>query len=147
MGQLGTQLLGLFFIVMPLVAIRWNLAGKAKRRKDRPNLLAPEGGGNRWRLEVYSNADDVKPAFVRPADVPFPVKTVESAKAAQARFAPDKAWTLPRMELDVEVADPFTTEVFAGLLGHEHNVRLVTGNEAVVDASSLRLRIRRFRFS
>lgn len=140
---LATQLLGLVVLVIPLLAIQWNLAGNPEKRR----FLAPRGTNPRWRLEVYSNHDDAITALVDPADVPYPVKRVRSAKAAQASFDPEKAWTLPRLELDVEVTDPFTNDALAGLLGVDHRVRFVTGNEAVVDARRKRLRIRAFRFN
>ncbi len=143
MRDISTQLVGLLILVIPLLAIQWNLAGVAKRR---PTILAPGTADSRWRLEIYSNQDDVLTALADPADVPFPVKRVRSAKAAQASFSPEKAWTLPRVELDVEVSDPFADDSLSGLLGVDHRVRFVTGNEAVIDARLRRLRIRAFRF-
>ncbi len=143
MHEASTQLVGLLFLVMPLIAIQWNLAGAANRR---PNLLAPGTTGSRWRLEIYSNDGDVVSSLVDPADVPFPVKRVRSAKGEQARFAPETSWALPRVELDVEVSDPFADDSLSGLLGSEHQVRFVTGNEAVIDTRLMRLRIKAFRF-
>lgn len=143
MRDVSTQLVGLAILIVPFLAIQWNLAGAAKRR---PAILAPRSGGARWRLEIYSTDDDVSAALADPADIPFPVKRVRSAKAAQAAFAPEEAWTLPRVELDVEVSDPFADDSLNGLLGGDHEVRFVTGNEAVVDRRLKRLRIRAFRF-
>ncbi len=140
MPGIATQLIGLAVLILPLLAIQWNLAGPERRAR----FLAPASSGSRWRLELYSNQDDVLTALVDPADIPFPVKRVRSAKTARASFNPEKAWTLPRIELDVEVDDPFATDVLSGLLGTEHRLRFVTGNEAVVDASRARLRIRAF---
>lgn len=143
MREISTQVLGLAFLIVPLVAIRWNLAGV---QRPRSNILAPEAAGARWRLEIYSVGDNVLSALTDPADMPFPVKRVRSAKAAQAASSPDAAWTLPRVELDVEVDDPFADDSIAGLLRVEHRVLFVTGNEAVVDTDAERLRIRRIRF-
>lgn len=143
MRDVSTQLVGLVILVLPLLAIQWNLAGRTKRK---PTRLSPATADSRWRLEIYSNDDDVLSALADPADVPYPVKRVRSAKAAQASFNPEKAWTLPRVELDVEVSDPFTDDSLNGLLGVDHRVRFVTGNEAVVDARLKRLRIKAFRF-
>ena len=77
-----------------------------------------------------------------PVDMPFPVKRVRSAKAGQAALAPEDAWTLPRVELDVEVPDPLADDALASLLAVEHRVRFVTGNDAVVDTERHRVRIR-----
>ncbi len=143
MRQVLVELLGLGLLVMPVMAIKWNLAGQVRRRSS---LLAPENHRLRWRLEIYSNDEDVVSVLVDPADVPFPVKRVRSIKAERANLEPDAAWTLPRIELDVEVSDPLTDDSLTGLLGTDHRVRFVTGNEAVVDTHSQRLRIRAFRF-
>lgn len=143
MPDLSTQIIGLVFLVLPLLAIQWNLAGANARRSS---LLAPEKRSSRWRLEIYSNREQVLALLANPNDIPFPVKRVRSAKAAQASFAPETAWALPRVELDVDVADPFAAETLGGLLGGEHRVRFVTGNEAVIDTQQTRLRIKAFRF-
>ncbi len=138
-----TQVLGLALLVVPLAAIRWNLAGVARKR---PTLLAPETTQSRWRLEIYSSQEDVEVALSDPVDVPFPVKRVRSIKAAQAAISPQMAWTMPRVELDIEIDDPFSDASIAGLVGVEHRVRFVTGNEVVIDVENRRLRIRRIRF-
>jgi hypothetical protein len=144
MRQILIEVLGVLVLVVPVVAIKWNLAGQ---NRGSSSLLAPESTRMRWRLEIYSTDDDVQSTLVDPADVPFPVKRVRSAKAEQAALAPDTAWTLPRVELDVEVGDPLADESLAGLFGADHRVRFVTGNEAVLDTASKRLRVRAFRFT
>jgi hypothetical protein len=141
--EIATRLIGLVVLVVPLVAIRWNLAGTVRRRSS---LLAPDRAAKRWRLEIYSLADDVTRALADPAEVPFPVKRVRSAKAVQSTTRLDEAWTLPRVELDVEVSEPFADHSLNGLLGTGYEIRFVTGNEAVVDAGTTRLRIQAFRF-
>lgn len=143
MYQALLELLGVVFLAFPIIAIKWNLAGRARAGSS---LLAPESKRLRWRLEIYSTDDDALAALVDPADVPFPVKRVRSSKALQAADDPENAWTLPRIELDVEVIDPLADEALAGLFGSDHRVRFVTGNEAVLDARSRRLRVRAFRF-
>ena len=143
MREISTQVLGLVFLIVPLVAIRWNLAGV---RLKGSAILAPEVAGARWRLEIYSVGNDAASALTDPADMPFPVKRVRSSRAEQAKFSSDAAWMLPQVELDVEVADPFDDDSIAGLLGVEHRVLFVTGNEAVVHTDSEQLRILRFRF-
>ncbi len=143
MYQAALELLGVLFLAFPMVAIKWNLAG---RQRPGSSLFAPESNRLRWRLEIYSTDDDALAALVDPADVPFPVKRVRSSKAIQADEDPENAWTLPRIELDVEVLDPLADESLAGLFGTDHRVRFVTGNEAVLDARSRRLRVRAFRF-
>jgi hypothetical protein len=142
--QILVELLGVLALMMPVIAVKWNLAGQTRKRSS---LLAPESTRMRWRLEIYSNDDDALSALVDPADVPFPVKRVRSAKADLAAMEPERAWTLPRIELDVEVADPLADESLAGLFGADHRVRFVTGNEAVVDTRTKRLRVRAFRFA
>ncbi|MCP4226300.1 MAG: hypothetical protein GY773_23435 [Actinomycetia bacterium] len=137
------QMLGLALLVVPLAAIRWNLAGVARKR---PTLLAPEATRSRWRLEIYSSQEDIEVVLCDPVDVPFPVKRVRSTKAAKATTSPEVAWTLPLVELDIEVDDPFSNASITGLVGVEHRVRFVTGNEAVIDIGTRRLRIRRIRF-
>lgn len=137
------QVTGLLVLVAPLVVIQWDLdntgggsgsgprPGPRRRRHQWP-----------WRLELYSNHDDITPALIDEADVPFPARRVRSSKAEQARFSPSTAWARPRVELDVDVVDPFSDEVLHGLLGHGNRVRFVSGNEAVVDTSHGRIRIR-----
>jgi hypothetical protein len=139
-----TQLIGVILLVLPLVAIQWNLAGTSRRRR---NLLTPLNPRSRWRLEIYANEDglDVEAALADPADVPFPVRRVRSAKAERARSSPGEAWTLPRLELDVDVDDPLADESLSGLLSAGYTLRFVTGNEAVVDTGPGRLRIRALR--
>lgn len=143
MRDVSTQLVGLLILIVPVLAIRWNLAGIPTRRS---RILMPKSGDSRWRLEIYSIDDDLAVALADPADVPFPVKRVRSAKADVASVDPELAWTLPRVELDVEVVDPYAESALNGLLGTDHRVRFITGNEAVVDHRSTRLRIRAFRF-
>jgi len=137
------QLTGLLFLVLPLVAVQWNLAGRRRRR-----ALPNPRNQKRWRLEIYSNRDDADTALVDRSDIPFPVKQVRSARGELAQTAGANAWSLPRLELEVDVEDPFTDEVLSGLFGGEHVVRFVSGNEAVVDtngASRLRIRALPFR--
>lgn len=138
MRDTSMQLLGLLVLVLPLVAIQWNVTG----RRRRVPLLSPRGQA-RWRLEIYSNSDDVDGVLVDRADIPFPVKQVRSARGELARTATVNAWSLPRIELEIDVDDPYTEEVVTGLFGPEHHVRFVSGNEAMVDvAGPLRLRLR-----
>jgi hypothetical protein len=137
------QLVGLGLVLAPLAAIRWNLAGGPARR---PTVLAPEAARSRWRLEIYSNQAGVDGVLSAPVDVPFPVKRVRSARAAQADHSPELAWTLPQIELDVEIDDPFSHGSISGLIGVEHRVRFVSGDVAVVDVGRHRLRVRRLRF-
>ncbi len=137
------QLLGLAVLVVPFVAIRWNLAG---RQRTSPRLLTPRQQ-QRWRLELYSNQPGVEGAIVDRSDIPFPVKHVRSARGDLGKRDPDRAWALPRVELEVLVDDPFTDDVLSGLFGVGHHVRFVTGNDAVVDARpDLRVRIRALPF-
>lgn len=140
------ELLALAVVLLPLVAIKWNLSGGPRARRQ-SRVLAPENPRLRWRLEIYSTDADVLSALVDPADVPFPVKRVRTAKADRAEREPETAWALPRVELDVEVNDPLADETLAGLFGQDHRVRFVTGNEAVIDTRSRRLRVRALRFS
>jgi hypothetical protein len=142
MANWSTQLIGLLVVVLPLVAIQWNLAGVSTRRS---RLVTPENRRTRWRLEIYSNNDGIAAALPDLADVPFPVKRVGSAKQRKADRRPDRAWTLPRVELDVDVADPFAGDALEGLRGVQHRLRFVSGDEAVVDAPAGRLRIRAVR--
>lgn len=138
MRDTSMQLLGLIFLVLPLVAIQWNLAG----RRRRVPLLSPRGQ-TRWRLEIYSNSADVDGVLVERADIPFPVKQVRSARGELAKTATANAWSLPRLELEIDVDDPFTEEVVTGLFGPEHYVRFVSGNEAMIDVvGPVRLRLR-----
>ncbi len=132
------QLLGLVVLVLPLVAIQWNLSG----RRRRVPLLSPRRQP-RWRLEIYSNSDDVQGSLANRADIPFPVKQVVSARGQLAKTAGANAWSLPRLELEIDVDDPYTDEVMTGLFGPAHRVRFVSGNEAMVDVSGpIRLRLR-----
>lgn len=136
--DISMQLLGLLFLVLPLAAIQWNLT----RRSRRVPLLSPRGQA-RWRLEIYSNSDDVDHVLVDRADIPFPVKQVRSARGELAKTAMGNAWSLPSLELEIDVDDPYTEEVVTGLFGPEHNVRFVSGNEAMIDvAGPVRLRLR-----
>jgi hypothetical protein len=138
---MALQMLGLLFLVVPLVAVQWNLAGRRKRRSALPFGLRVR---SRWRLEIYSNFDNVADALADRADMPFPVKQVRSARGQLAQRVGGEAWSLPRIELELDVEDPFSFEVLTGLLGPDHRVRFVSGNEAVVDArgpSRLRLRV------
>ncbi len=142
MRETLVQLLGLLFLVLPLIAIQWNLSGKRRRVP----LLQPRRQA-RWRLEIYSNGDDVEQALVDRSDIPFPVKQVRSARGQLAQSAGANAWSLPRLELEIDVDDPYTDEVVTGLFGPEHHVRFVSGNEAMIDVpGSARLRIRALPF-
>ncbi len=132
------QILGLVFLVLPLVAIQWNLGG----RRRRVPLLSPRQPA-RWRLEIYSNTDNVQNSLVDRADIPFPVKQVRSARGRLAQTADVNAWSLPRLELEIDVDDPYTDEVVTGLFGPDHHVRFVSGNEAMIDVRGpARLRIK-----
>ena len=143
MRETLVQLIGLLFLLLPLAAVQWNLAG---RRRERTPLLSPKKQ-KRWRLEIYSNRDDAETALVDRADIPFPIKQVRSARGELAQSAGANAWSLPRLELELDVDDPFTDEVMSGLFGSDHLVRFVSGNEAVVDAGvRSRLRIRALPF-
>lgn len=134
------QLAGLLVLVLPLIAVQWNLAGNRRRKKRR--LLGPKEQ-QRWRLEIYSNEDGAEDVIVDRADIPFPVKHVRSAKGELAQQENANTWALPRVELEVNVDDPFTDDVLSGLFGVEHHVRFVTGNEAMIDArGQQRVRIR-----
>lgn len=138
MRDTSLQLMGLLFLVLPLVAIQWNLSG----RRRRVPLLGPRRQA-RWRLEIYSNADNVEATLVDRADIPFPVKQVRSARGELARTAGANAWALPRVELEIDVDDPYAEEVVTGLFGPDHHVRFVSGNEAVIDVPGpMRLRVR-----
>lgn len=138
------QLTGLLVLVLPLIAVQWNLAGGSGRRQRR--LVSPKEQ-QRWRLEIYSNQDGAEESIVDRADIPFPVKQVRSAKGELAQKSEEKAWALPQLELEVVVDDPFTDDVLSGLFGVEHQVRFVTGNEAVLDArGDKRVRIRALPF-
>jgi hypothetical protein len=143
MPDVVRQLVGLVFLVVPLAAIQWNLAGTRSRHHDgRRRFVAPREQ-QRWRLEIYSNQPGAEGALVDRADIPFPVKQVRSARGELASSGQTMAWALPQLELEVDVDDPFTDDVLSGLFGVEHNVRFVTGNEAVIDArSQWRIRVR-----
>ena len=141
MRELLLQILGLLLLVVPLVAVQWNMAGRGKSRST--PLFRPRAR-SRWRLEIYSNSDNVADALSDRADMPFPVKQVRSARGQLAQRIGGKAWSLPRLELELDVEDPFAPEVLTGLLGPDHRVRFVSGNEALVDGggpSRLRLRV------
>jgi hypothetical protein len=144
------QLTALAVLVIPLVAIQWDVLGKPKRRAGLlsrlGDVVAPKEQ-QRWRLEIYSNDDDVEGAVVDRDDIPFPVKQVQSARGELARKEAMRSWSLPQVELEVVVDDPFTDEVLTGLFGVDHNVRFITGNEAMIDArGDRRLRVRALPF-
>lgn len=142
MREPALQILGLLFLVVPLVAVQWNLAGR--RGRGRTTLPFTSRAQTRWRLEIYSNFDDVGDALADRADMPFPVKQVRSARGQLAQRVGSDAWSLPRIELEVDVEDPFAPEVLTGLFGSDHRIRFVSGNEAMVDAghpSRLRVRV------
>ena len=133
------QLVGLLLVVVPLAAIQWNLAGNRNRG---PRFTSP-WEQQRWRLEIYSNQPGAEWTVADRTDIPFPVKQVRSARGALARSDQAIAWSLPQLELEIDVDDPFTDDVLSGLFGVEHNVRFVTGNEAVIDArGDRRIRVR-----
>lgn len=141
------QLTGLVVLVLPLVAVQWNLAGNTRRADSGRRWLLSPREQQRWRLELYSNQDGAESTLVDQADMPFPVKQVRSAKGELGRQAPQNAWALPRVELEVTVDDPFTDDVLSGLFGVEHHVRFVSGNEAVIDArDDQRVRVRALPF-
>ena len=136
------QLVGLVFLVLPLVAIQWNLG----RRRGRVRLAGPRRHA-RWRLEIYSNSDGAQDALIDRADIPFPVKQVRSARGQLAQTATDNVWSLPRLELEIDVEDPYTHDVVTGLFGPDHRVRFVSGNEAMIDVPGpARLRVRALPF-
>ncbi|MDH3293395.1 MAG: hypothetical protein OER95_03630 [Acidimicrobiia bacterium] len=142
MRETQTQLVGLLFLVLPLIAIQWNLG----RSRGRAPLISPRGH-RRWRLEFYSNQANVGDVLIDRADIPFPIKQVQSARGQLAQTAAANAWTLPRLELEIDVDDPFTDEVVSGLFGPDHFVRFVSGNEALIDLPTIpRLRVRALPF-
>jgi hypothetical protein len=142
MRETLTQLVGLLFLVVPLMAVQWNL-GRSKRRVP---LLSPRQQ-RRWRLEIYSNRSGINNILVDRADIPFPIKQVQSARGQLAQTAGANAWALPRLELEIDVDDPFTDEIVAGLFGPDHYVRFVSGNEAMIDLPGHpRLRVRALPF-
>ncbi len=140
MPEYVLKVVSLLVLVVPLVAVQWNLAGTTRRRPHGP--VSPREQ-LRWRLEIYSNQDDAAGILVDWADIPFPIKRVRSARGELARAAQIDAWALPRLELEIDVDDPFTDDVLSGVFGVEHHVRFVTGNEAVIDArGDVRIRVR-----
>ncbi len=140
MPEYVLKVVSLLVLVVPLVAVQWNLAGTTRRR---PHGLVSPREQLRWRLEIYSNQDDAAGILVDWADIPFPIKRVRSARGELARAAQIDAWALPRLELEIDVDDPFTDDVLSGVFGVEHHVRFVTGNEAVIDArGDVRIRVR-----
>lgn len=142
MADLGKQLLGLLVLVLPLVAVQWNL-GRTRRRVPLVNPKKQQ----RWRLEIYSSQPTLADILADRADIPFPIKQVQSARGQLAETAGANAWTLPRLELEVDVEDPFTDDVVTGLFGPNHHVRYVSGNEAMIDLpTSPRLRVRALPF-
>ena len=142
MRETLVQVIGLLFLVVPLVAIQWNLSGKRRRG----SLLKPRNQA-RWRLEIYSNHEGAEQALVDRNDIPFPIKQVRSARGELAQTAGANAWSLPRLELEIDVDDPYTDEVITGLFGANHAVRFVSGNEAMIDVPGHpRLRIRALPF-
>ncbi len=143
MREILVQIMGLVFLIIPIVAIQWNLAGGKRKR----SLIGAFAKQPRWRLEIYSNSAGAENALVDTADIPFPVKQVRSARGELAQSGTASVWALPQMELEVDVEDPFAAEVMEGMFGVDHRVRFVTGNEAVVDtASNQRLRLRALQF-
>ncbi len=143
MPDVVLQLTGLAVLIVPLLAIQWNLAGRTGRRPR----LAPRREQQRWRLELYANSPGAERAVVDRADIPFPVKQVRSARGELARSDPSRAWALPQLEIEVVVDDPFTDDVLSGLFGVDYQVRFVTGNEAVIDArGGRRVRVRALPF-
>ena len=139
MPEVLRQLTGLAILVLPLIAIQWNLAGNKTRRR---RFVTPREQ-QRWRLEIYSNQQGAEQSVVDRADIPFPVKQVRSARGELARSGQARSWALPLLELEIDVDDPFTDDVLCGLFGVEHHVRFVTGNEAVIDArGDRRIRVR-----
>lgn len=145
MPQWLIQLTALAVLVLPLIAVQWDLLGAPKRRGGpmaRIGQLIRPKEQQRWRLEIYSNTDPEE-AMVDRDDIPFPVKQVQSAKGELAKTEVGRSWALPQMELEVVVDDPFTDEALAGLFGVDHHVRFVSGNEAMIDArGDRRLRVR-----
>lgn len=100
----------------------------------------------RWRLEIYSMEDHAVEALRIAESSSLAVSIVGSGNDDHSAVPSDLRWTEPRLELDVDVMDPFTDESLTSLLGPDHRLLFVTGHEAVVDKGSTRLRIRRFRF-
>jgi len=142
MRETLTQLLGLLLLVLPLAAIQWNL-GRSRRGGAGLN----PGRQPRWRLEIYSSHANVENVLVDRADIPFAVKRVQSARGRLAETAGANAWKLPRLELEVDVEDPFADEIVSGLFGSDHFVRFVSGNEAMIDLpDNPRLRVRALPF-
>lgn len=133
------QLLAVAMVLLPLAAVQWDLTGRRPGRR----LASTESVGHRWRLELYSNHSDIEDAMNNVADIPFAFKRVRSARGELAERHPERAWSLPRIELEVDVADPFSEEVLVGLFGPSHSVRFVSGSEAVIDPDRAgRIRVR-----
>ncbi len=136
------QVLGVVLMLLPLAAIQWDLTGKRSGRRS----STLEGQGHRWRLELYSNHSDIEQAMNGVADIPFAFKRVRSARGELASQHPERAWSLPRIELEVDVEDPFSADALIGLFGPEHSVRFVSGNEAVIDPENAgRIRVKAIR--
>ncbi len=136
------QILGVILVLLPLAAIQWDLTGRRATRRS----SAVDSQRHRWRLELYSNHADIEQAMNSVADIPFAFKRVRSARGELAQQHPERAWSLPRIELEVDVEDPFSTDALVGLFGPEHSVRFVSGNEAVVDPEQAgRIRIKAIR--
>jgi hypothetical protein len=138
MPDLLINLVALLVLIVPLAAIQWNLAG----RRSPSRLGFGPSQRDRWRLEIYSNADGIGQAVVDPADIPFPVKLVRSARGELAQTAPVASWSLPQIELEVAVDQPFADDVLDGVFGGKQRLRFVTGSEASLDIEDARVRIR-----
>ena len=137
MPPLLINALALLMLLLPLAAIQWNLAG----RRSASRIVAPKEH-LRWRLELYSNSADAEHRLADGADMPFPVKRVRSARGQLARSSPAASWSLPRVELEIAVDEPFADDVLDGLFGGRQRLRFVTGNEAILDTEDCRLRLR-----
>lgn len=137
--DVALQLLGVSLFLFPLAAIQWDFTGRNANRRAFPS----QPGGHRWRLELYSNHADIEKAMNDVANVPFAFKRVKSARGELGERHPERAWSLPRIELDLDVVDPFAEETLVGLFGSDYSVRFVSGDEAVIDpehANRIRLR-------
>ena len=111
MRDILVQVIGLVFLIIPIIAIQWNLAGSQNKR----GLFGLLRNQPQWRLEIYSNSVGAASSLVDTADIPFPVKQVRSARGELAQTGNASVWSLPQVELEVDVEDPFATEVMEGM--------------------------------
>lgn len=130
-------------MLQPAMARPWTRNG---RRGRLLNPVVRSSNAPRWRLEIYSMDENAAALLNLSEGVSVPPRVAPFTNGYSEPESSATRWTRPRLELDVDMMDPFTDESLTKLLGPGHRVRFVTGNEAVVDTASTRLRIRRFRF-